>query len=93
MATNKKDNTPAKVEEQTTAMVAASLEGDAGAGFENQTGDDIIMPVFHLLQALSPQVADGTVDGARPGLLFNSVDGGPAGGVLLRAGHHHARVR
>lgn len=63
-------NEVAKVEEKTTAMVVAGLEDEAGAGFENQTGEDIVMPVVLLLQALSPQVVDGD---AKPGKMLNSV--------------------
>lgn len=46
---------------------------DAGAGFENQTREDITIPFISVLQGLSPQLE--TVDGAKPGLLFNTVTG------------------
>lgn len=63
-------NEVANADEKTTALVAFGLEDQEGAGFENQTGEDIIMPVVHLLQALSPQVVDGE---AKPGKMLNSV--------------------
>lgn len=46
---------------------------DVGGGFENQTREDIAIPFISVLQGLSPQVAKGTVEGAKPGLLFNTV--------------------
>lgn len=49
---------------------------DAGAGFQGQTGDDYSMPFLALLQDLSPQVKGaGKIEGAEPGLLFNTVSG------------------
>ena len=49
----------------------AELAEVSGAGFENQTREDITMPVIYLLQAISPQCE--TVEGAKPGLMINSV--------------------
>ena len=46
---------------------------DAGGGFENQTKDDYSIPFIGLLQALSPQVVDETIPGARPGMFVNTV--------------------
>lgn len=45
----------------------------ADAGFENQTRDDIVIPFITVLQDLSPQVKKGTVEGAKVGMLFNTV--------------------
>lgn len=72
MATSKKKNEVAKKEEEQTAVVAQSDLG-GGAGFENQTADDITMPTIYLLQALSPQVVNNEPEGSKPGLLFNNV--------------------
>lgn len=52
--------------------------GDQGGfGFQNQTGDDMVLPFLNVLQALSPQVAndpdDGGIEGAKPGMLYNTV--------------------
>lgn len=46
---------------------------DAGAGFENQSREDISIPFITVLQALSPQVSKETVEGAKSGMLFNTV--------------------
>jgi hypothetical protein len=72
---NPKDETTKEVVKKTdeTAVVAAGLEADEGAGFENQTGEDIIMPVVYLLQALSPAVVNNEPEGAKPGRFFNGV--------------------
>ena len=66
----------AKKKETGSAVVAYDYGEDANAGFENQTGEDFAIPFLSVLQALSPQVADpsdGGVEGARPGMLFNTV--------------------
>lgn len=49
---------------------------DANSGYENQSSSDYQIPFLVLLQAMSPQCGDpedGGVEGARPGMLFNSV--------------------
>lgn len=59
------------------AVVPHDYGTDAGSGFENQTGDDIVLPFLGVLQGLSPQVAkkigDGGLEGAKVGMLHNSV--------------------
>jgi hypothetical protein len=49
----------------------------AGGGFEGTTHEDYAMPFLNLLQALSPEVGaegeDAQVEGAKPGMLINSV--------------------
>lgn len=49
----------------------------AGGGFEGTTQEDFAMPFLNLLQALSPEVGaegpDKAIEGARPGMLINSV--------------------
>lgn len=49
------------------------FSGDAGMGLENTTKDDYAIPMLIILQGLSPQVVDNTVEGARPGLILNSI--------------------
>ena len=46
-----------------------------GRGFEGMKMDkaDLIIPRAKLLQALSPEVAEGTMDGAKPGQIINSL--------------------
>lgn len=67
----------ALAERQASALAATPEYGDeAGAGFEGQTGDDIVLPFLGVLQALSPQVgseADGGLPDAKAGMLFNTV--------------------
>lgn len=53
------------------AVAGLDFGGYEGQGFENQTGDDLALPFLNLLQALSPQIE--TIDGAKAGMLFNSV--------------------
>lgn len=46
---------------------------DAGAGFEGQDASFMTIPFLALLQSNSPQVADNTPEGARAGMVFNTV--------------------
>lgn len=46
----------------------------AGAGFDNQTSEDIAVPFINILQSNSPQVVD-ELPGATAGKLINSVTG------------------
>lgn len=63
----------AKKEQGTTALAEVHDYGElAGAGFDNQTSDDIAIPYLGLLQALSPSVADGD---NKAGQLINTVTG------------------
>src|SRR5690242_478415 len=48
-------------------------EADRGAGFENQTAEDISVPFIEILQSNSPEVA--VEDGPRPGTLINRTTG------------------
>jgi len=74
MATKKNTNVPATTEDKTTLPVAADAYDDfVGDGFEGQTQEDIAIPFVNLLQAMSPEVQDDGVEGAKPGMLMNSV--------------------
>ena len=44
-----------------------------GAGWDNTTQEDFRIPFLNQLQALSPAVAEGKVDGAKPGMFLNGV--------------------
>lgn len=68
-----KKNTPATTKKGTTDLAKFDYGEDAGAGYENQTRDDIAMPFLTVLQGLSPQVQKDGVEDAKPGLLFNTV--------------------
>lgn len=63
------------VKKQNTDVAALDYGADEGIGFEGQTSDDIVIPFISLLQALSPQITETPVNGARPGMLFNTVTG------------------
>lgn len=57
------------------AALAALMADDVGAGFEEATRDAFAIPFLRVLQDLSPQVKKkmaGYVEGARPGMVFNT---------------------
>lgn len=47
---------------------------DAGAGFQDVTSNDLKVAFIKQLQPLSPEVAEGTVDGAKPGMFIDTSD-------------------
>lgn len=58
------------------ALAVASYGEDVALGFENTTPDDISLPFLTLLQDLSPEVTGDKgqgIDGAKAGMLYNSV--------------------
>lgn len=49
---------------------------DAGVGFEGTTAKDLSIPFIGILQSNSPQIdGDSPVEGAKPGMLINTVTG------------------
>jgi hypothetical protein len=54
-------------------VLATSFEEDAHGGFENMDKDDLALPFLRLLTNVSPEV--GEVEGAMPGMIYNSVSG------------------
>jgi len=62
-----------------TAMAVYDFGADAGAGYENQTQEDVKLPFLKILEGQSPEVTkkigEGGVEGARAGMMFNSVTG------------------
>jgi hypothetical protein len=61
-------------DESANALVLAShFEEDAQAGFDNMGQEDFALPFLRLLTNTSPEVGD--VDGAMPGMIYNSVTG------------------
>lgn len=77
MAKAKKNEEALAVAEE-TAMEMYDYGEDAGAGDEDQTSADLIIPFITILQTNSPQVDPGDekyVEGARPGLFLNTVTG------------------
>jgi len=63
----------AKAEAGNALVLAGSFEEDGGAGFQNMTQEDFALPFLRLLTNTSPEV--GEVDGAMPGMIYNSVTG------------------
>ena len=59
---------------QSTALaIAASFEEDASSSFAGMNQDDFALPFLRLLTNTSPEV--GEIDGALPGMIYNSVTG------------------
>lgn len=66
------------VKEETAGELALSefdYGDDFGSGFENIGKDDLKTPFIKQLQALSPEVVEGTIEGARPGMFVNTATG------------------
>jgi hypothetical protein len=74
-ATSKKTADIATAEEKETLPVASiDWEADAGAGIEQADADSYAIPMLKVLQSLSPQCdPDDGIEGAKPGMLFNTV--------------------
>jgi hypothetical protein len=53
--------------------IISDLEQDAGAGFDGMTQEDYALPFLRLLTNTSPEV--GEIDGAMPGMIYNTVTG------------------
>lgn len=67
-------NELAAAEEKSTALaIASTFEADAAAGFEDMTQDDYALPFLKALTGTSPEV--GEVEGANPGMIYNTVTG------------------
>lgn len=73
----RKDESSAVAERPTAEVAVFDFGADAGAGFENQTQEDIVLPFLKILEGLSPEVSkkvgEGGVKDARAGMLFNTV--------------------
>ncbi len=60
------------------AQVPAYIKQDQARGNENVTTEDLQLPRLDVLQALSPQInkkKDQYIEGAEPGMLFNTLTG------------------
>jgi hypothetical protein len=62
-----------KNESSTALAIATAFEEDASSSFAGMNQDDFALPFLRLLTNTSPEV--GEVDGALPGMIFNSVTG------------------
>ena len=65
--------TDVAVKDTSALAILSDLEQDAGAGFGGMTQDDYALPFLRLLTNTSPEV--GEVDGAMPGMIYNTVTG------------------
>ena len=66
------------------ALAVSNLEADANMGMGNITQEDLALPFLKILGQLSPEVnkRDGKyVEGAEPGMIYNSVSGDLYDGV------------
>lgn len=72
---SKKESTELQKAEAATVIPAAYLEGREHGGFDENADKSSSIPFLAVLQAQSKQILDpeAQVDGARPGLLFNTV--------------------
>jgi hypothetical protein len=61
------------VKGNTAVVLAMNFEGDAQSGFEQMDQDDFALPFLRILTNMSPEI--GEVDGASPGMIYNSVTG------------------
>lgn len=102
--TAEETNTPATVPptEETRAStaltVASDYAEDAGAGFEDVSSDELLIPFIRILQPLSSQCDEGSgsyIEGARPGMIITTATGelwsGKTGFLYLpvRREHHY----
>lgn len=61
------------VKEETGLVLMGDFEQDAHDGFENMNQEDFALPFLRLLTNTSPEV--GELDGAMPGMIYNTVTG------------------
>jgi len=62
------------VEKKSTEVaLMSSFEDDASGGFDNMNQDDFALPFLRLLTNVSPEI--GEVEGAMPGMIYNTVTG------------------
>jgi hypothetical protein len=66
-------NQAAAVSGNTAVALSNTFEDDASAGFGAMNQDDFALPFLRLLTNTSPEV--GEVEGALPGMIYNSVTG------------------
>jgi hypothetical protein len=65
--------TDVAVKKENAVALTSMFEEEAISGFENMNQDDFALPFLRLLTNTSPEV--GEVDGAMPGMIYNTVTG------------------
>jgi hypothetical protein len=65
--------TDVAVKKENAVALTSMFEEDALSGFEGMNQDDFALPFLRLLTNTSPEV--GEVDGAMPGMIYNTVTG------------------
>jgi len=79
MATKKEKDAQALVEKKATEMAMyEGMDDSDGGGFENADSDSFAVPFIKVLQKLSPQCdedSESFIEGAKAGMLFNTVSG------------------
>jgi len=73
MSTNKKNEQQPAILESKAVAIASQFEADANSGFEGMGQEDLALPFLRLLAANSPEI--GELDGALPGMIYNTVTG------------------
>jgi hypothetical protein len=68
-----KSNVAVKEEQANALTLVSTFEEDAQGGFDGMNQEDFALPFLRLLTNTSPEV--GEVDGAMPGMIYNSVTG------------------
>ena len=68
----KAENTEVAVKGNTAVALAMNFEQDV-SGFEEMGQEDLALPFLRILTNMSPEI--GEVDGASPGMIYNSVTG------------------
>ena len=72
LAANNKNQVTTKIDEnKVVASAVMDFAADAGAGLEGADAGSFAIPFLAVLQGLSPQLE--TVEGAKPGLLLNTI--------------------
>ena len=66
----KAENTEIAVKGNTAVALSLSFEQDV-SGFEDMGQEDLALPFLRILTNMSPEI--GEVEGASPGMIFNSV--------------------
>ena len=67
----KSQNSEVEKAKANEVAISRAFEQDAQAGFEKMGQDDLALPFMKILTNMSPEI--GEVDGASPGMLYNSV--------------------